>query len=70
MPISLQDLKTAAGVLRRARALCETVRALFRGNDTDAAARLRDIVQRIDDEAEYIGRLIVKASPNGGGANV
>jgi hypothetical protein len=68
MPISLQDLKQAAGVLRRAKALCETVRDLFLGHDTDAAARLGEICQRIDDEHEYIGRLIVKASP-GGGAN-
>jgi hypothetical protein len=69
MPISLQDLKTAAGVLRRAKALCESVRDLFRGHDTDAAARLGDICQRIDDERDYIGRLIVKASPSGGGKN-
>jgi hypothetical protein len=69
MPISLQDLKTAAGVLRRAKALCETVRDLFRGNNTDAAARMGDICQRIDDEHEYIGRLIVKASPDGGAKN-
>jgi hypothetical protein len=66
MPISLQDLKTAAGVLRRAKALCETVRDLFRGHDTDAAARLGEICQRIEDEHDYNGRLIVKASPEGG----
>jgi hypothetical protein len=65
MPISLQDLKQAAGVLRRAKSLCETVRDLFLGHDTDAAARVGDICQRIDDEHEYIGRLIVKASPSG-----
>jgi hypothetical protein len=69
MPISLKDLKQAASVLRRANALCETVRDLFLGTDTDAAARLGDICQRIDDEHDYIGRLIVKASPNGGGKN-
>jgi hypothetical protein len=69
MPISIQDLKQAAGVLRRAKALCESVRDLFRGHDTDAAARLGEICQRIEDEGEYIGRLIVKASPDGSGAN-
>jgi hypothetical protein len=69
MPIFLKDLTTTAGVLRRAKALCETVRDLFLGHDTDAAARLGDICQRIDDEHDYIGRLIVKASPNGGGKN-
>jgi phosphate uptake regulator len=69
MPISLQDLKQAAGVLRRAKSLCETVRDLFLGHDTDAAARMGDICQRIDDEHEFIQRRIAKASPNGGGNN-
>jgi hypothetical protein len=67
MPISIQDLKTAAGVLRRAKGLVETVRALFCGHDTDAAARLGDIVTRLDDEREYVERLITK--PTNGGAN-
>jgi hypothetical protein len=65
MPISLQDLTTAAGVLRRAKALCETVRDIFRGNDTDAAARMGDIVERIDAEHDYTNRLILATDPNG-----
>jgi hypothetical protein len=65
MPISLQDLKQASGVLRRAKALCESVRDLFLGNDTDAAARMGEICQRIDDEKEFVERLVAKA-PDGG----
>jgi hypothetical protein len=66
MPISLQDLTTAAHGLRRARAHCETVRDIFRGNDTDAAARMGEICQRIDDEHDYCNRLILKTGPDGG----
>jgi hypothetical protein len=62
MPISLQDLKTAAGVLRRAKLLCETVRDIFLGQEADAAARLGDISQRLDDEREFVERLIAKTS--------
>jgi hypothetical protein len=38
---------------------------LFRGNDTDAAARLGDICQRIDDEHHYVNRLILATEPKG-----
>ena len=65
MPIALQDLTAAAGILRRAKALVETARDIFFGNDTGAAARLGDIVQRIDDEYDYINRLILATDPNG-----
>jgi hypothetical protein len=64
MPLSLQELKVAGSFLRQARALCEGVRDLFRGHDTDLAARLGDIIGRLDDEAEQVGRIIL-ATPGG-----
>jgi hypothetical protein len=66
MPLSLAELRTAVSFLRQAKVLVEGVKDLFFGRDTDAAARMGDICQRIDDEHGYIGRLIAKASPNEG----
>jgi hypothetical protein len=64
MPLSLQELKVAASFLRQARALCEGVRDFFRGEDPDLAARVGEIATRIDDEEDFVGRLIL-ARPGG-----
>jgi hypothetical protein len=57
----LQHLRNAAGALSREKALCESVWDLFPGNDTDAAARLGDVCERIGHEHEYIERLAAKS---------
>jgi hypothetical protein len=66
MPLTIGELRAAASFLNQARVLIEGVKDLFLGRDTDAAARLGDIRQRIDDEREYVERLITKPT-NGGG---
>jgi hypothetical protein len=65
MPLTIPELRTAASFLRQARVLVESVKDFFRGTDADAAARLSDIGQRLNDEREFVERLIGKAS-NGG----
>jgi hypothetical protein len=69
MPLTLQELRVCASFLRQARALCESVRDYFLGHDPDCAARIGEISRRIDDEGEYVARLIAKASPNGSAKN-
>jgi hypothetical protein len=64
MPLSLQELKVAASFLRQARALCEGVRDFFRAEDADLAARVGEISNRLDNEADYVARLIL-ARPGG-----
>jgi len=68
MPLTIPELRTAASFLRQTKTLVESVRDFFRGHDTDAAARLGDISLRLNDEREYVERLIAKA-PNGGAKN-
>jgi hypothetical protein len=53
------ELKTAARVLQRAKALCESVCDLFRGRDVNATIRMSDIVNRIEAEREYVERLAI-----------
>jgi hypothetical protein len=43
----------------------EGAKILFRRHDADCAARVGDIVQRIDDERDYINRLIIATDPEG-----
>jgi hypothetical protein len=65
MPLTIGELRAAASFLNQARVLIEGVKDMFRGRDTDTAARLGDIMTRLNDEREYVERLITKA-PNGG----
>jgi hypothetical protein len=61
-----EELRGAASLLRQARELVESVRSLFRRQDADCAARLGDIMARLNDEREYVERLI-GSDPNGSG---
>ena len=61
MPLSLQELKLAANLLRSAKTLTENVRELFFGaREVDASARLSEIVIRLEDEREFVERLAAK----------
>lgn len=64
--LTIGELRAAASFLNQARVLVEGVRDMFRSRDTDAAARLGDITARLNDEREYVERLITK--PQNGGA--
>jgi hypothetical protein len=68
MPLSLQELKVAASFLRQARALFEGVRDFFLGHHADASTRIAEIATRLNDEREYVDRLIAKV-PDGGVAS-
>jgi hypothetical protein len=69
MLLTVQELKVAASFLRQAKTLCESVRDLFFGTrEADASARLDEIATRLDDEREFVERLIAK-EPNGGAAS-
>jgi hypothetical protein len=61
MPLTVPELRTAASFLRQARVLVESVKDFFRGTDADAAARLSDIAQRLNDEREFIERILPKS---------
>jgi hypothetical protein len=51
--------------LNQARVLAEGVKDMFMGRDIDAAARLGDITTRLNDERDYVNRLILATDPNG-----
>jgi hypothetical protein len=68
MPLTIGELRAAASFLNQARVLVEGVKDMFMGRDTDAAALLGEIVTRLNDEKEYVDRLITKA-PNGSSKN-
>jgi hypothetical protein len=62
MLLTVQELKVAASFLRQAKTLCESVRDLFFGvRKADASARLSEIATRLDDERDFVERLIGKA---------
>jgi hypothetical protein len=67
MPLTIGELRAAASFLNQARVLVEGVKDMFMGRDTDSAARMGDIITRLNDEREYVERLITK--PQNGGAN-
>jgi hypothetical protein len=61
MPLSLQELKLAANLLRSAKILTENVRELFFGaREVDSSARLSEIVIRLENERELVERLVAK----------
>ena len=66
--LTIPELKVSASFLRQARTLVESVKDYFRGHDADATARLSDVSLRLNDEREYVERLIGQA-PNGSGKN-
>ena len=59
MTLTPQELTDAASLLTQAKALCQNVRDKLLGKDTDASARVADIVKRLEDE---IIRLLKRAS--------
>jgi hypothetical protein len=40
--------------------LVESVKDFFRGHDADCAARLSDIARRLEDEKEFVERMLQK----------
>jgi hypothetical protein len=69
MPLSISEMRTAASFLSIARTFVDNVRDYFLGHDVDCVARLSEISRRLDDEGDYVARLIAKASPNGSAKN-
>lgn len=64
--LTIPELNTAKSLLRQARALVAGVQSLFFNvGDAAAAARLKDIDGRLEDEVRAIERLIA-AAPQGG----
>ena len=69
MNLTLRELKASRTFLNQAHLLAAAVRSLFFGaGDGDTAARMNDIVTRLDGEIELVERLIAKATANGEGA--
>ena len=63
------ELNAARDFLRQADMLVAGVRSLFLNmGDSTAAARLKDIEGRLQDEVQALERLIAKATPDGGQA--
>jgi hypothetical protein len=55
------ELKAASCFLRRAKISCESVRDLFLGGrHSDASARLAEISARLEDERDFVERLIAR----------
>ena len=69
MNLTLRELKASKTFLSQAHILVAAVRSLFFGaNDGITAARLNEIVTRLDREIELVERLIAKEASNGEGA--
>ena len=63
------ELNAARDFLRQADMLVAGVRSLFLNmGDSTAAARLKGIEGRLQDEVQVLERLIAKETPNGGQA--
>jgi len=61
------ELNAGRDFLRQADMLVAGVRSLFLNmGDSTAAARLKDIEGRLQDEVQALERLIAKETPNGG----
>ncbi len=65
MTLTLQELKASRSFITQAHILVSAVRALFFGaGESDTAARMNDIATRLDNERDFIERLIATA-PDG-----
>lgn len=66
MKLSVSELSTAHTFLRRAHLLvCDVASKFFNSGDSNSAARLRDIGNRLTDEIQHIDSLL-RAPPSGG----
>ncbi len=61
MQLTVTELRASLSFLRQAKSLCESVRDLLHARDVEAAARLSEVVTRIDYEREFLERLNASA---------